>query len=280
MNDPNVDLIDICLPPYLHTEVAIRAFENGKHVICEKPMALSIDECDQIMQAAAKSDRQALVGHVLPFFPEYAYVKNLVGRRSYGKLLGGEFKRTISDPSWLADFYRPDKVGGPLIDLHVHDAHFIRMLFGMPDAVHSVGRTRDEVVEYCATLFEYPDSNYVVSCISGVINQQGRPFAQGFEIHLENATVQFEFGGFVDQGESMPLKVLTDDGQVVRPELGDGDPVAAFVIELSEVIDIVSGQRPSSGVLDAKLARDAIELCHLQSQSVFQRARIPVESAG
>ena len=48
------------------------------------------------------------------------------------RLLGGHFLRVISDPLWLKDFYDPHRVGGPLVDLHVHDAHFIRLLFGMP----------------------------------------------------------------------------------------------------------------------------------------------------
>lgn len=65
--DPAVDVIDICLPPHLHVPVALRALEAGKHVICEKPLARSLAEVDQLEAAAEKADR-----HVFPVF-QYRY---------------------------------------------------------------------------------------------------------------------------------------------------------------------------------------------------------------
>ena len=94
---------------------------------------------------------------------------------------GGHFKRIISDPDWLPDFYNPQKVGGPMLDLHVHDAHFIRLVCGMPRAVQSVGTMRGEVVERFSTQFLY-DPPRIVTATSGVIDQQGRPFTHGYEI--------------------------------------------------------------------------------------------------
>ena len=206
--DPDLHVIDLCLPPFKHTEAAIQALQFGKHVICEKPMALTVSDCDRMITAAHENQRQLLIGHVLPFFPEYHVVRETVDSRDYGRLLGGHFKRVISDPVWLNDFYDPARVGGPLIDLHVHDAHFIRLLFGLPQAVTSVGRCRGKVVEYCQTSFEFPEKQLVVSATSGVIGQQGRPFMHGFEIHFEQATMQFEFAGFSDRAEQMPLKIF------------------------------------------------------------------------
>ncbi len=273
--DDSIDVIDVCLPPSLHTSAVLEALQAGKHVVCEKPLALTTDDCDRMLQAAEQSGGQLLVGHVLPFFLEYDFVRQAIDAGTYGKLLGGEFKRAISDPLWLKDFYDPHKVGGPLVDLHVHDAHFIRMIFGMPDSVISRGRLRGDAVQYCATLFDFADSSYAVSSICSVIDQQGRPFMQGFEIHFEQATLQFEFNAFADGAESVPLKVLTADGQVLRPELGDGDPVQAFVRELQEVVSAVT-ENQQSKVLNARLARDAIRLCHCQSQSVTTRKPVKV----
>jgi predicted dehydrogenase len=136
----------------------------------------------------------------------------------------------------------------------------------MPQAVTSRARWRGETVEYCASLFEFEDPGVVVSLHGGVINQQGRPFTHGFEVRFERATIQFEFAACADESESMPLKVLTDDGQVLRPQAGDPDPVAAFVAELQEVANVLAhGNRQS--ILDGGLAGDAIELCHAQTRS-------------
>ena len=159
----------------------------------------------------------------------------------------------ISDPLWLQDFYDLQRVGGPLIDLHVHDAHFIRLLFGMPTGVLSQGRTKGGTVSYCTTQFRFADPSLVVTATSGVIDQQGRPFTHGFEIHLEKATLHYESAFFADQAETMPLKVLTDKGDVVRPKVDGGDPVSAFVAEIKEVLRCVAANQPSP-ILSGDLA--------------------------
>ena len=69
-----------------------------------------------------------------------------------------------------------------MLDLHVHDAHFIRLLFGMPVSVTSQGRMRGEVVEYFNTQFSFADPALMASATSGVIYQQGRSFTHGYEI--------------------------------------------------------------------------------------------------
>jgi predicted dehydrogenase len=265
--DPDVDVVDVCLPPGLHADVTIKALKAGKHVFCEKPMALTTAECRRMVAAAEKSGKQMFIAHVLPYFPEYLHARKLIDSGRYGKLLGGNFKRVISDPLWLKDFYDPVRVGGPMLDLHVHDAHLIRLLYGMPTQVNSVGRMRGDVVEYFDTVFRFADPEVVVRATSGVINQQGRVFTHGFEIHLEKATLHFEFAGFADGPELMPLKVLTSNGKVVRPKLGDGDPVRGFEGEIKEVLRCVKSGQPSS-VLSGELARDAVVLGHKQTESV------------
>ncbi len=265
--DPSIDLIDICLPPDMHAKCSIEALRAGKHVLVEKPMALTAAECQRMVKAAEQSKRQLLVGQVLPFFAEYVHARKLIDSGKHGRLLGGSFKRVISDPLWLKDFYDPERVGGPLIDLHVHDAHFIRLLFGMPTAVCSQGRLRGEVVEFCNTSFYFADPTLVVSATCGIIPQQGRPFTHGFEIHLEKATLHFEFAAFTDHPESMPLKVLTSSGKVLRPDLGDGNPVRAFESEIKEVIQSIRAGK-SSKILAGDVARDAVVLCQKQAESV------------
>lgn len=266
--DPNVELVDICLPPGLHADVTVKALRAGKHVFCEKPMALTARDCGRMSAEAEKAKRLLMIGHVLPFNPEYAWARKAVAGGKYGKLLGGHFKRVISDPQWLPNFYDPQRVGGPMLDLHVHDAHFIRLLFGMPNSVVSQGRMRGEVVEYFNTQFRFDDAELAVSAASGVIRQQGRAFTHGFEIHLEGATLSYEFAVVGDQPRLlMPLTVFNAKGKATEPKLEAGDPLKAFEHELKEVLR-AAGAGENSPILAAALAEDAIRLCHKQTQSV------------
>jgi predicted dehydrogenase len=275
--DRKIDVVDLCLPPNLHEPATLECLKAGKHVFVEKPMTLTAAGCDRMLKAANKAGKQVLVGHVLPFLPEYAAARKLINSGKYGKVIGGHFKRVISDPSWLKDFFDPEKVGGPLVDLHVHDAHFIRLLFGMPKAVTSQGRMRGDVVEYCNTQFKFADAKLAVSATSGVVNQQGRPFTHGFEIHLEKGTIFFDFAVMADgKNTSLPLTLLTSKGTVEHPSLPAGDPMlAAFEGEIGEVAASVK-QGKRSQLLGGDLARDAIVLCHKQTESVRKGKTIVV----
>src|SRR5688500_10111858 len=88
LGDPSIDLVDLCLPPNLHCEAALAALRAGKHVFVEKPMALTAAECDKMVTAAQKAGRQLLVGHVLPFLPEYDFARRSIASGKYGRLLG------------------------------------------------------------------------------------------------------------------------------------------------------------------------------------------------
>ncbi|MEQ8836603.1 MAG: Gfo/Idh/MocA family oxidoreductase, partial [Lacipirellulaceae bacterium] len=155
ISDPQVDLVDITLPPALHADVAIKALKAGRDVFCEKPMAMSVEDCDRMAAAAKSHDRQLLIGHVLPFFPEYAWALQEIHSGKHGQLLGGSFKRVISDPAWLTHFWDAKAVGGPMLDLHVHDAHLIRLLFGEPQTVTTRGTTKNNLAKRWHSLFEF-----------------------------------------------------------------------------------------------------------------------------
>ena len=268
LQDPKVDVIDITLPPALHAEIAIRALKAGKHVFCEKPISLQLRESEEMIAAAKGSGKQLMIGHVLPFFPEYIWAREAIDSGRYGRLLGGTFRRVISDPAWLSDYWNAERIGGPMLDLHVHDAHFIRAMFGMPDQVTTSGRMRGDLAEYWTSQFQFADRSLAVTANSGVIRQQGRSFLHGFEIHLEQATLTFEFSVLAQEGKYTCEPVLIGPGDKVSfPELGNGDPMLAFEAELQEVVTGIRSGTPAP-LLEAELARDAVLLCHKQTESL------------
>lgn len=272
--DPQVDLIDICLPPAAHADAAVAALSAGKHVLCEKPMALEVADGERMVAAAQQSQRRLMVGHVLPFFPEYAWVLSEVRSGKHGRLLGGEFKRVISDPAWMAGYWEADAVGGPMLDLHIHDAHFIRLLFGDPTRVTTRGSLRAGLPEHWNSLFEFEESGVTAAATSGVITQPSRPFLHGFEIRLERATLSFEFAvertpeGEDRAGYRSPPTLLDSHG-ARQVELGDGDPMHAFQAELTHAVR-VAREEAQPDALDARLARDAVRLCESQEKSLYE----------
>ncbi len=86
-----LDLVDVTLPPALHTDATIAALGAGKHVFCEKPMSLRLEQCERMSTAAREADRRLFVGHVLPFFPEYAWAYDAIRSGRYGALRGALF---------------------------------------------------------------------------------------------------------------------------------------------------------------------------------------------
>jgi predicted dehydrogenase len=276
IRDPDVDLVDITLPTSLHADVAIRALEAGKHVFCEKPMALRLADCERMADAAKKNGRLLMIGHVLPFFPEFDWARKVIRSGEYGRVRGGAFRRVISDPTWIKDFWSPERIGGPMLDLHVHDAHFIRLVFGMPQEVTTTGRLRNGLPEFWHSQFRFANQDLVVEATSGTIDQQGRAFTHAFEIHLERATLAFDFA--VIGGDAKYLcepTLLGPDGKVEHPKMPSGDPVDGFVSELREVTDCIKEGRESE-ILGAALAQDAIRLCEKEAESLRSGAPVKI----
>ena len=271
--DEKIDLIDICLPPSQHADAVVAALKAGKHVFCEKPIALNPTDAQRMVRTAKQTGKMLMIGHVLPFFPEYRYAYRTITSGKYGKVIGGSFKRMISDPLWMTHFYDAQVCGGPMIDLHIHDAHFIRTICGMPEAVQTIGRMHGEVLELFNTQFIYEQPGPMVTASCGALMQQGRPFTHAFEIYLEKATLLFDFTIIgKDPKLAIPLTVMTNNGRVSQPKLGSGDPVDSFTAEIGEVIKSIRSAAPSA-LLNGELARDALVLCHKQTQSAV-RGRI------
>jgi predicted dehydrogenase len=270
--DPEMDLIDICTPTHLHPEMAKAALRAGKHVLVEKAIALTKKDADAMVKEAARANRLLMVAHVLPFTPEFAYATEVVHHGTFGRLLGGHFKRIIAQPDWSAEIADASKTGGPAIDLHIHDTHFIRLIAGVPRKVFSSGlATDDHTVTYLTTQYLYDSGANApaLSCSSGALSKKGREFVHGFELYLEKATLLYESG-------TQPLTVLTEDGKAKQPKLkGSTEATAAFTAEIQAAVEgIAKGRAPD--LLSGELARDALVMCQKECQSVLSGNAVSV----
>ena len=144
LGEVDVDCVDICLPTHQHADFTIRAFDAGKHVICEKPMALTLEDCDRMIRAGSNCGKKLFVAQCIRFWPEYKVLKSYLDSDELGKPLSLLFRRVSGSPFWAGAqswFNDPAKSGGAVFDLHVHDVDFIHYALGRPNAVYSQGIT-------------------------------------------------------------------------------------------------------------------------------------------
>lgn len=269
--DPKIDMVDICTPTDQHAPMAIAALKAGKHVLVEKAIALSPKEADKMVEAAAKAGKLLMVAHVLPFFSEFAFVLDLVKRGAYGRLVAGRLERLISKPDWSANIGDATKTGGPVIDLHIHDTHFLGLLAGMPGRLSSIGvANNQDIVEYVSTNYIYGENGPALSAVSGAIAMPGRAFQHGFDLQFEKATVAYSSAG-------IPLTVYTKDGKSTQPVLkGPAGPVEAFTMEIQSAVNGVrKGVCPPE--LSAQLAREALSLCQYECKSALNNKEVIVK---
>ncbi|WP_417850153.1 Gfo/Idh/MocA family protein [Thalassoglobus sp.] len=275
--NPDIDMVNICLPTEKHESIAIEALEAGKHVLVEKPISIELEAAERMLAAAKKSGKLLMVAQVLPFFPEFAWVRNVVENGTYGKLQAAAFRRVIAPPDWSSDIKDFKKLGGWGIDLHIHDNHYIGLLCGVPSKVFSRGLLKEGFVNHVCTQYLYDDPDVTVSCISGGIAAGQLKFAHSFELILEQATIQFDCGTYGDDWVvNRPLTVIPNEGPIETPDPGgSGEWCAAFTDEIQAAVDgVQAGVAPK--VLSGELACDALKLCYAEAESIRTATPIPV----
>lgn len=266
--DPEIDLVDVCLPNDQHEAVALAALQAGKHVLVEKPIATELKAADRMVAAAGKSGRLLMVAQVLPFFPEFQFAAECVRSGKYGQLLAANFRRVISPPKWSGDMSDFRKLGGWGIDLHIHDNHFIRLLCGQPSQVFSRGLLQDGFVNHVHTQYVFDAEGPTVSAVSGGIAAEGLAFAHGYELYFEKATLLLSAGTLAGQWcADRPLTLITN-AKATQPKLKGGTEwCSAFTTELQTAVDAVK-TGTAAPLLSGELARDALRICQAEAKSI------------
>jgi predicted dehydrogenase len=269
INDETLDLVDICLPTHLHRDVTIAALEADKHVLVEKPIALSLEDADAMIAAAQKANRLLMVGQVLRFFPAFAEARSIVHSGEYGALKAAHLKRIISAPSWSRDDHFADvsKSGGAALDLHIHDTDFIHYLAGVPQQVRASGvLAPGGGVTYLQSQYLYGGEAPCLTSQSGAIAASGLSFEHGYDIYLENATLQFN-NLFTNE----EIWIYTGgEKRVLQPERPE-----AFVAQLQHATECVATGRESE-LISATSARNALAVCLKEQRSVLTGETVTV----
>lgn len=262
--EADVDVVDICLPTYLHAQYAIAALEAGLHVLCEKPMALSVTDCDRMIAAARAADRRLMIAQCIRFWPEYLYLQKLVTEQPLGALLSLNMFRIGGRPRWSPDnwFLDPKRSGGALLDLHIHDVDYVNAVFGVPDKLYATGRTTEEPESYdiIHACFAY-DNGPQIHMHAGWSTAQV-PFQAGFDAWFERGFVRYADGKLtvfdnLERAEGHPADI----------EPGDG-----YLNEIAYLLNCVeTGAQPTRCLPES--TRDSIALIDKEIESIKSLVR-------
>lgn len=199
--DRDLDAVDICSPSDMHAPVALAALAAGKHVLCEKPMALFAADCSRMIDAAKQNKRLLMIGQVLRFFPEYEYLTDFVKSGRYGRVVSATFNRSCGLPDWSSWLPVETRSGGAILDLLIHDIDMALALFGMPERV-SAKKLGD--VDAMTASFIYPSGPEVR--VQGGWFAAGTPLSMGFQVRAEQAELRFGSDGLFLNGSKVTLK--------------------------------------------------------------------------
>ena len=138
-----IDAVSVCTPPAAHAEATIAALEAGKHVLCEKPMAMNASEAAKMVRSARKAGRNLAIGFQSRFSAEAQALKAFIDAGELGEVYFAKalYNRRRGIPSWGKFYSRKDNGGGPLIDVGVHVMDLALWLMGHPKPVSVFGAT-------------------------------------------------------------------------------------------------------------------------------------------
>lgn len=141
---PTVELVYISTPPFLHYEQARRALQAGKHVICEKPLALSVEQAEELIALAQQNDRLLVANLMQRYNPVFDLIQRLITSRPLGDLLHGYFENYASDENLPSDhwFWDREKSGGIFIEHGVHFFDLVEGWLGRGDVVAAQASVR------------------------------------------------------------------------------------------------------------------------------------------
>ncbi len=249
-DNPDIDVVYVVTPNALHAEHTIKAAKAGKHVLCEKPMEVSSEKCQQMIDACKNAGRQLAIGYRLHFEPNNLECVRLAREKVFGnlKLIQADFGFRIGDPTqWRLN--RALAGGGPLMDVGIYALQATRYIAGEePIQVTAVESTIDhvkfkDVEESIAWQLKFP-SGVIASCDS-TYNFNGMNHYQAFaEEGWFQLSPAYSYGGI--QGKR------SDDQLINFPAMDQ------FAAEMDDFSQCILNKRPTKvpgeeGLRDIKI---------------------------
>ncbi len=265
--EQDVDIVDICLPTFLHRDYVLQAAQAGKHIICEKPMALNVEDAVAMKDACQLNGVELMIGHALRFWGEYKKAKELVSQEKIGKVLSIDAYRLSVPPTWSVNSWilQQNLSGGAALDLHIHDLDFANWVGGKPVEVFSRGaQSINGSWDHAQTSIRYSEG--IIANIEGGWMMKGEfPFTMGYRGLGTDSVIEWEFRAGVNieqRGGANPLIVYRDREKKEEINAQDDD---AYYLELKYFYECIENHRPieqataDHGILAVQVANAARE---------------------
>ncbi len=215
--DPEIDAVDLCTPTDQHAEGAIRALRSGKHALVEKPLALSTEIAEEVAREADRSGRVLMVAQVLRFMPAYVIARERIAQ--WGSVRSAFFRRRCAAPAWSDWLNNSARSGGGAFDLLIHDADYVRWLFGMPHGIQAAGVVDEKLgIDLVTAQLTYPDTSVTVAGGWHLIGPY--PFSMEFTIVCDDGVVELRDGALWEyRTGSSPAAIPLPDADPFQAEL-------------------------------------------------------------
>lgn len=252
-SDPSVQAVDVCFPSEVHKEYVIPALNNGKHVFCETPFALNLEDADAMIAAAKQNERILMVGLLMRSIAEYQEVEK--------RLLSGELGKVTEAHSFrLSNYMTPGSpanrphYGDVVSELMTFDIDYLNLLFGLPKSVSATGTNAPgtETIGEATAHIEYDDVTATVE--ASAIKPIDFPFTIGFDVTGEKGSLHIKTV-FESEIPETTLN-LVKDGVSEKLEVKPQDP---YETELRFFKDCIEGKEKPDR-LSAERAREALRV--------------------
>ena len=283
LDNPEIDAISDCTPNFMHIEICINALKKGKHVLCEKPMAISLDEATQIMRWEKESQKVFFIDHNQRFNQAHIEVKNIIKSGNYGKILsfrtvfghGGpeNWSESKSKNTWF--FKKSQSKYGVIGDLGVHKLDLIRYLTGlefvevsaMGGILHKTFENGDPIEVYDNTVVLMKLSNSALGTGAFSWTYYGKE-DNSTVIYLENAEIR------IYDDEKYQIKIIEKSGhkidyQVEKMQTNDSQTKTGVI---DSFIDCIMTNRQSP--VNAYDGYKSIEIINAIVKAILEKRTI------
>ena len=259
--DEQIHVVSICTHTDTHVELALAALAAGKHVIVEKPVALTAEAVRPLAEAAARASTLCMPAMCMRFWPGWPWLYEQIRSGVFGAVRSASFERVGAQPDWAPHFYRnAELTGGPLHELHVHDADFVLWCFGEPAAVRTVGNT-----SRFTTRYRYEGEEAAIAATGGWVDDPGFAFRMRYRVEFDDAVADF-----VHDREN-PL-LLTRGGETRPIPLPKATGYEAEVLHFLEAVR--DGRRDLRVTMDDALM--VARLLDAEAQSLAAGEEVPL----
>ncbi|AGX03119.1 MULTISPECIES: Gfo/Idh/MocA family protein [Bacillaceae] len=224
LENPEIDAVSVCTPNYLHAPISIAALKAGKHVLCEKPMAVSVEEAESMIEAARKYGKKLMIGHNQRFVPSHQKARAFIASGEAGKVYSFRTAFGHGGPEgWSADgkdswfFRKSEAFIGAMGDLGVHKADLIRYLLGeeitqagafveasskensdVDDTAVCILKTESGVIGTLAASWSYvskEDNSTIIYAENAILRLEDDPVNSLVIQYKNGETLKYELGG-------------------------------------------------------------------------------------